>query len=156
MPTKPAKNSDRPLKPAEEKGVRAAIAEGYKHLKLDPATATSEQVQEALYKEVDRINLARKKMSAQAIEDLAINLGCLWGQTVCDEIGWEWCFATIGDEQVIGIAPPDRSYLIAPMGFVQTQLEKRPPEDNTSRLLFNMVVGGSLKKVKAGSYITVG
>lgn len=156
MPKKLPKNSDRPLELAEEKDIRLAVGRGYKWLKLKRGRTTPMQVQEAILKTIDSVMDSKKKMTARAIENLAINLGCLWGQTVCDEIGWEWCFATIGDENVFAVAPPNRSYVVAPMGFVQTQLQKRPPEDNTSLLLFNMVVGGSLPKAKAGAYITVG
>ena len=40
--------------------------------------------------------------------------------------------------------------------FVFEQLQKRLPDENTSLLLFNMIVGGSLPKANAGAYITVG
>ena len=156
MPKKLTKNSDRPLELAEEKEIRLAVGRGYKHLKLKRGRATPMQIQEAMLKTIDSIMDSKKRKTARAIEDLAIDLGCLWGQTVCDTIGWEWCFATIGIENVFAVAPPNRSYVVAPMCFVQTQLQKRPPEDNTSLLLFNMIVGGSLPKAKAGTYITVG
>lgn len=42
------------------------------------------------------------------------------------------------------------------MNFVFTQLHKRQTEDYTSLLVFNMVVGGALKKQKPRAYITFG
>ena len=155
MPKKKSKNSDRPLTPEEEKDIRLSVVRGYKLLKLKPKSATAEQVQEAMCKVIDAVFLGKKKVTKKAVEDMGVNLGCLWGQTICDKLGWEWCYMTAHGSESYAVVPPDRSYALEPMNFVFTQLHKRLPEENTSLLLFNMVVGGSLKKQKRGAYITV-
>lgn len=156
MQKKKSKNSDRPLTAAEEKDIRLSVARGYKHLKLKPESASAEDIQKAICDAIDAVCLGKKRMTKRAVEDTGINLGCLWGQTVCDKLGWQWCYMTAHGDEGFAVVPPDRSYASEPMSFVFTQLHKRPPEDNTSLLLFNMVVGGSLDKAKAGAYVTVG
>jgi hypothetical protein len=156
MPKKKSQNSDRPLTAVEEKDIRLSIARGYKHLKLKPGRATAEDVQKAICAAIDAVCLGKKKATRRVIEDMGVNLGCLWGQSICDKLGWQWCFLTAHGDEGFAIVPPDRSYAIDPMSFVFTQLHKGPTEDNTSLLLFNMVVGGSFDKPKRGAYITVG
>jgi hypothetical protein len=157
MPRKKTKNFDRPLSASEAKDVRLSIARAYKTLKLDAKKATAEKTQKAIQKVIDPIFLQKKKVSAKTLEDLGVNLGCLWGQTICDRLeGWEWCYATVNGNDFFAVAAPDRSILIAPMNFVFEQLQKRLPEENTSMLAFNMLVAGSYGKHKPGAYVTVG
>jgi hypothetical protein len=157
MPTKQPKNSDRPLTEVEAKDVKLSIARGYKALKLDPKKTTTAKTQEAIQKVIDPIFLQKKKVSAKTIEDLGVNLGCVWGQTICDSLkGWEWCYATVEGDEFFAVAAPDRSMLVAPMNFIFTQLQKRLPEENTSLLLFNMLVAGTCGKHKRGAYVTIG
>lgn len=150
------KNADRPLSATEAKDIQRSVARGYKHLKLKTESASVEPIQEAICAAIDAVCRGRKKITKRQIEDMGLNLGCLWGQTICDKLGWEWCYMTAHGDEGYAIVPSDRSYAIEPISYVFTQLHRRPPEDNTSLLLFNMVVGGSLKKGKAGAYITVG
>ena len=42
------------------------------------------------------------------------------------------------------------------MDFVLEQLQKRPPEENTSFLLFNMLKGKKFGRGQARSYLHVG
>jgi hypothetical protein len=42
------------------------------------------------------------------------------------------------------------------MQFVQQQLAKSPPEDNTSLLAYNMLKGGGYGAAKPGSYTLLG
>ena len=156
MPKTKSKNSDRPLTASEAKDIRLSVVRGYKLLRLKPGSATPEQVQEAICKVIDGVFLGKKKVTKKAIEDMGVNLGCLWGQTICDKLGWEWCYMSAHGSESYAVVPSDRSYALEPMNFVFTQLHKRLPEENTSLLLFNMVVGGSLEKQKRGAYITVG
>ena len=150
-----SKNSDWPLIATEEKDIRLSVTRGYKQLKLKP-DSDAEIVQEAICLAIDDICLGKKKATAKMIEDMGINLGCLWGQTICDKLGWEWRYLTAHGSVSFAIVPPDRSYALQPMNFVFTQLHKREPDDNTSLLVFNMVVGGALPKQKRGAYITFG
>jgi hypothetical protein len=156
IPARTGGGSDRPLKPGEKKDVELSIARGYKHLKLSPGTAPA-TTQRAIRDLIDSIVLGKKKVGARTLTDLSVNIGCLWGQTVCDAAGWEWCFVKVGRDHLLAVAAPSRSHVVAPMHFVQSQLTKRPPQDNTSLLLFNMIKSGkSLPPAKAKAYEHVG
>ena len=100
MPRKITKNSDRPLQSEEAAEIRACIARAYAHLKLKP-NASAKRVQEAMRDAIDAVTLGKKKLPRKVREGFAFDLGCLWGQTVCDALGWQWCVATVaGDEFV--------------------------------------------------------
>jgi hypothetical protein len=153
--TDPA-TSDRPLDEGERRDIRLSIARGYKHLKLAPKSSTA-STQRAIRSAVDAIVLGRNKPRQNAVTDLAVNLGCLWGQTVCDELKWEWCRVKFADgREAYAIVPPDRSHMVLPMDFIHRQLRKRPPEENTSMLLFNMLKGKKFGRAKPRSYVHAG
>lgn len=154
-PARRATGSDRPLNAAEMKDITLSIARGHKHLKLTPG-ALALKVQQAIRDLIDPIALGRKKVGSKTVTDLAVNVGCLWGQTVCDVAGWEWCFARIGKADAYAITTPNRSHVVAPMNFVHAQLKKRPPLDNTSLLLFNMIRAGKLPAAKPRTFLHVG
>ena len=156
MPKKTKDNSDRPLTDEERGEIQECIKFGYSHLKIKPETATPDSVQEAIRRAIERVMLARRKPKEKEMDDLALGLGCLWGQTVCDALGWQWCAATLEGDEVVVIATPDRSHVFMPMQFVQQQLVKSPPEDNTSRLAYNMLKGGAYGAAKLGSYTLLG
>ena len=148
--------SDRPLTDEERRDIRVSVRRGFEHLKLppkSPAVAT----QRALRAAIDAVASGRKKPGTDAVAELAVNLGCLWGQTVCDELGWQWCALRLGDgRESIVIVTPNRSHVVSPMDFVQRQLRKRPRGENTSMLLFEMLKGKSLGRARAKSYLQVG
>jgi hypothetical protein len=153
----PAPNpSDRPLNDTEQRDISLSIKRGYKYLKLEPKSSPT-ATQKAMLKAIDAIALGKKKVSKNVEMDLAVNLGCLWGQTVCDDIGWEWCCLMLEDRrETYVIVTPNRSHMVSPMDFVLRQLDKRLPEENTNLLLFNMLKGKSFGAAKAGSYMHVG
>ena len=129
---------------------------GYEHLKLSPRSSAG-ATQAAVRAAIDAVASGAKKPGTDAIVDLAVNLGCLWGQTVCDELGWQWCAVGLGDgRESVVVVTPNRSNVVSPVDFVHRQLRKRPPEENASMLLFAMLKGKSLGRAKAGSYVQVG
>ena len=125
-------------------------------LHLDAKSSAPTKTQRAIRTAIDAIVRGKRKAGSRELTDLAVNLGCLWGQCVCDAAGWEWCYAKLGRHAILMIASPSRAHVIAPMHFVQSQLTKRPPEDNTSLLLFNMIVAGKLPAAPRGAYLHVG
>ena len=156
MPKKTKDNSDRPLTDEERGEIQECIDYGYSHLKIKPGAATPDSVQEAIRRSIEHVMLAKRKPKQKELDDLALSLGCLWGQTVCDALGWEWCAATLEGDEVVVIASLDRSHVFMPMQFVQQQLAKSPPEDNTSLLAYNMLRGGGYGTAKPGSYTLLG
>ena len=89
-------------------------------------------------------------MKPEAQQDHAIALGCLWGQTVCDALGWEWCLVKKGDAKIFSVASPNRSHFVPPMQFLQDQIRRRGADaEITTLLLFNVLVAGDLPPARA-------
>jgi hypothetical protein len=150
-PPPKAKVAERPLKASEKKDVELSIARGYEALKLKPKTP-ADKTQSAIRKYIDSVALGKRKLSSRQATDAAVNVGCLWGQTICDAAGWEWCFV----KGLFVVASKDRAHMVAPMHFVQEQLKKRAPQENTSALLFNMIKARRLPRATSKSYLMIG
>jgi hypothetical protein len=101
---------------------------------------------------IEEVYSGKKKLKKQALEDLGTDLGCLWGQTLVDEFDWEWCMADLKGDVFVAVASPNRAFVTQPLGFIQEQLEKRPPEDIDSLIAFNMIAAGKYSKGKAKDY----
>jgi hypothetical protein len=115
-------------------------------------------VQQAIYEAVDRVIASPKRLASRRVEDLAIDLGCLWGQTVCDAKGWTWCALNMesGKKSYV-VGDPKRSHVVAPMDFLLRMLRKRGENaENTTLLLYNMIMAGELEKGVSKSYRVVG
>ena len=149
--------SDRALREDERKEIAECIKAAYDFLKVNPKAASTAAVQKAIYNAIDEIIRSRKRLTTKLETDLALNLGCLWGETVRRTLRWQWCYAKVDGTEFFAIASRDRSHVVAPMPFIMEQLRKRGAScDNTSLLLFNMLKGNSFPKAEPGSYVTIG
>ena len=98
--------TDRPLNTDERKEVDLFVAEGFKRLGLEPATG-SDEVQQAI---LDRL-CAEVGLSGHSSEErlsLYLELGCLWGQTLCTVLGWEWSLVSLDENEYYGIVTQNR------------------------------------------------
>jgi hypothetical protein len=121
-----------------------------------PPRASSPRVMEAICGAVDRV-IEGKRPSKSKLEDLAIDLGCLWGQTVCDALKWEWRVVTRDGQDSFAIASRDRAHYIPPMVYMKRQLSQRGDSaDNTTHLLFNMLKGRKLPASRPRAYLLLG
>jgi hypothetical protein len=152
----PARNADRPLTLKEATDIRVSFRQGLKYLKLDPSEQSPERVQNAIALAIRAIARDQKKVPKKMLRQVAVRLGCVWGHVTCAALNWEWRFVTIEGAGSYVITNPDRSFVIAPMDFVLEQLNKRAPEENTSRLLFRMLRKGTFPGGEPGSYTIVG
>ncbi len=146
--------SDHPLPQDAAREIRMSILQAYTYLRLPPQGTDPKAAQQAIYNAAERIIRAGRPFGADAIEGLAIKLGCLWGQTLCDARQWEWRSVKhpIGDE-VFAVVSPDRAFIVAPMRYMHRQLRQWGDEaDNTTLLLFNMICDGGLPEPRPGSY----
>ncbi len=151
MPKKKATKTDSPLPAEMQAELKDAIASAYKYLKLKPG-CPAKKVQQALFDTIYAFYKGKKKLGKRALEDLGTNLGCLWGQTVCDSFGWEWCMADLKGDVFVAVVSPNRAYATQPLGFITEELKKRYPEDIDSLMAFNMIAGGKYSKGKAKDY----
>jgi hypothetical protein len=148
--------ADRELTASERKDVNRSVQRGYAHLELAPDTPAA-QTQKALGKAVRQVIKAKQRPDAKALADLAVNLGCLWGQTTCDASDWTWRAVKIGRAYVPAIVPPDRSHRVSPLHFMQRQLARRAREDSSTLLLFEMIRKRSkLSGAEPGALVSIG
>ena len=151
MPTKRTTKTDSPLPPELQAELKDAIKKAYKYLTLKPG-CSAKKIQDAIFKAIEVVYRGKKKLKKQALEDLGTDLGCLWGQTLVDEFGWEWCMADLRGDVFVAVVSPNRAFATQPLGFIADQLQKRYPEDIDSLIAFNMIAAGKYSKGKAKDY----
>ena len=151
MPAKKAAKTDSPLPPDLQAELKDYIARGYKYLKLKQG-CPAKKVQEAIFAAIEEVYHGKKKLSKKAVENVGADLGCVWGQTLVDEFGWEWCMADLRGDVFVAVVSPNRAFATQPLGFLQDQLQKRYPEDIDSLIAFNMIAAGKYSKGKAKDY----
>ncbi len=149
--------SDRPLTDEErdEFENHLAIARGWFGHGAD--SASPEQLQRWLH---ETVNALRSKPPAERHEDgmrvTAITLGCVWGQAVCDRLGWGWAAVSLEPgSEFYGVVSPSRSHVVFPLHYLQ-ELLGDPDRDQTSLLLYNMLMAGSLPPANPGEYSVLG
>lgn len=79
------------------------------------------------------------------ITDVAVGLGVLFGQFICDSYGWKWRAVGKNKENfIISVVSPDDCFCIFPLNYMNRILSARSSqsdekEDNTILLLYNML-----------------
>jgi hypothetical protein len=150
---KPARKTpalrEEPLDDAIRKEICSCVADGYKLLEIGPRSK-ADRVQKAIQAWIERFR-EKKRRSAKAVEDAALYLGCLWGQTVCDELGWEWAALKEGQRTHYGIVSPKRESVALPTLHFRALLKNSAEEVNTL-LLYNMIKAGEMTSTAPNSY----
>ncbi|MEW6352047.1 MAG: hypothetical protein AB1646_23600 [Thermodesulfobacteriota bacterium] len=147
--------SDTPLKPEVKEELETCVKAGSEMLGLDLAAASPDDIQECVFQKIGTVRES-SDLPEHERQELGLLLGCLWGQTVCDRLGWQWAqidFAEGGE--FYGIVTPDRSHAILPLHYIDGLLKDRE-KDHTSLLLYNMLVAGKLPPAEAGEYSVLG
>lgn len=149
--------SDRPLTDEERGEVEDCLGRALGWFGGSADTASPDQLQQWIY---ETINALRSKPPAERLEGdmrmTSLNLGCLWGQAVCDRLGWEWVAVSLEPEsEFYGVVTPSRSHAIFPLHYMQ-ELLSDPKREQTSLLLYNMLKAGSLPPAQPGEYSVLG
>jgi hypothetical protein len=154
--TKPGA-TERPLPADVAREIEEAARRARTTLKLT-AKSTPAATLQAILAAVERQIAGPKRPPEAETENLAIDLGCLWAQTVCDALGWQWCELKYPKRPATyAIVTPDRSHAIVPMAYMARQLDQRGPSaDNTTLLLFNMLKANRLPPARPKSYKPLG
>jgi hypothetical protein len=88
-------------------------------------------------------------------EQARLIFGSLWGQQLVKQFEWEWRRINFSDGSFsFGVVSPDRSLAIYPLDFILGCMQD-PDVDVTVSLSFNMLLAGSVPKMKARSYTNV-
>ncbi len=95
---------------------------------------------------------SRSRLPADKRKQLAIDLGALWGNALCQAKQWEWCcIRPTAEEQIFAIVSSNRSHAIDPIRLVFNLLSSRQVASN-SLLLFNMIVSGRQPETSDRAY----
>jgi hypothetical protein len=131
-----------PLDEQTAREVLAAVVRAKARLSL-PGDASPAKVQQAIYEFVDTWLTSKAARKGQDATDVALELGCAWGQSVCDALGWQWRAITREGSTAYAVVSPDLACFVPPMIYLERQLTQRGREtDNTTLLLFNMLKAG--------------
>ncbi len=145
-----ARATESPLPPELEAQVEAAATRARERLNLEP-TASPQQTAEAIHRVLDEIR-SRPRLSADEKQQIAIDLGALWGNALCAAAGWEWCSVSPEpDREVPAVCSPTRSHAVDPLQVAYAILESKSGTNN-SLLLFNMIVAGDVPVAAEGAY----
>jgi hypothetical protein len=150
------KTTDAPMKASLRGEIKAALVRARALLQLT-AKSSPADAQRGIYDVVTEIIEDKKRTEKSLLDDLAIDLGCLWGQSVCDALGWEWRVVNRGDDELHAVVSKDRAYFIAPLVYLRRQLDQRgKTADNTTLLLFNMLKTNKLPHSRPKEYLMLG
>lgn len=123
--------------------IREYAAEAARLLEIgEPEKLSSEAIIEAVNRCVDQ----RQKGGGPEFEDdeeAALLLGCLWGQQLVRELGWQWVgvtFHEFDNAEATGVVSANRSLAIYPFHFIFECLENKAPV--TIQLAFEILKEG--------------
>ncbi len=152
---KKSKISSKRLDAEDVASIDEAAGQALRFLRLKPAASSEDKVK-AITKRIDEHLYGKRKEQGEALIDLASQLGCLYGNILRHEMGWEWRIVKDDGEEFLGIGPANQSVMLAPVGYIHSQMTAPVSGDNTSMLLFNMIKEGTIPKGRRGAYLSIG
>jgi hypothetical protein len=148
--------TDRSLNSDERGEVENCVASALERFGDGAAGESPDQLQERLYQEINSLRSDPDGLPKADLSQTALCLGCLWGQTVCDRLGWEWAAVSLEPgSEFYGIVSPSRSHVVFPLHYLQDLLSD-PDRDQTSLLVYNMLKAGNLPPSAPGEYTVLG
>ena len=149
--------SDQPLSDETMASIRNCAKDAVSILGPKYASAVPATVVEAVDEFAYRWQKG-KRPPAEVVEDTdtaRLIFGSLWGEQLVKQFSWEWAKVNFSDGSVaFGVVSPDRSLVIYPLDFMLGCMQD-PGVDVAVALSFNMLVAGSLPKMKRRSYTNV-
>jgi hypothetical protein len=146
---------DRSLDAEEMCEVQAYEHDGLELLGFPEKGASPVEVQQAILSKVDSLRETPDQIDPEACKELALTLACVWGQIICQELGWEWALVTFHEGDFYAIVTRNRSHAILPLHYFDDLL-KDPEADPTSLLIYNMLKASDLPLAEAGVYRLLG
>src|SRR5262249_37775916 len=107
--------SSHPLTAEERQEIADWVAFGLHRLGVEANTESADELQDLLRCAIDQFRRWDAAKRAASLDRTSLCLGCLWGQTVCDRLGWEWAKVSLGPEwEGYGVVSPSRSHVVLP------------------------------------------
>ena len=146
--------TSRPFRPGEElDSVSKALQDYPKELGWDIPAMGVDEIQAKIHEMLCKIYSS--DITKDEKLDRAFWLAFAWGETLVKELQWEW--AMLEDEaghKTPVVATPNRSHAVPVLQFIGKLATTQ--EDQTSLLLYNMIVANDLTAAKAGELRLLG
>jgi hypothetical protein len=143
-----------PIDDEHASALAEAREENASELRLAVEPRTPLEIQEWIHDEVARLQVSDEPIEEK--KERAFNLAIAWGDSLVEEMGWEWVMLTAeSGEKTVAVASPNRSHAVPVLGYL-SKLVSSSTVDNTSLLLFNMIRAGDMGKGKAGENVLLG
>lgn len=150
----PKKVVERPLDDEEREAIADLASSMRKKLKLS-SDAPPEKVIAKIGAFIDSVR--KKKRAVPRDDDTKMGLGALWGEQLRARTKWEWVHLTYPEGfKSFGLVPKDRHCACFPLNDIPEQMSVKKKDENTSILLFNMVVAGNTPDTKKNAYTPFG
>ncbi|NII10138.1 DUF3806 domain-containing protein [Oleiagrimonas sp. C23AA] len=157
MDTQP-QYKERQLEADEAREVSVFAKDGRKTAKVGYFTNDSAKIVSAVDTHVNSLQRAihagSLTLNEQSRTYLSLQLGCLWGQQLIKQFGWEWVCVIDGDSELYAVVSKDRALMMLPTYFVNECLQD-PNVDCTSILSFNMIAAQKFSETPSGSYLNI-
>ncbi|MBQ6094383.1 MAG: hypothetical protein IJL09_03195 [Lachnospiraceae bacterium] len=104
-----------------------------------PKSSNGRDLATRVRKAVDKvINTGRYPRQYEDIEDVAVALGCLFGEALVTGYGWKWkAVGKSAEDAVFSVVSPDENFVNPCMVYLQKILKGE--NENTTLLLYNMI-----------------
>lgn len=148
---------DRPLTSEERVSITSFIQKALKRIGADRASAPDpDKLQQLVSQAIDMYRNQDDAHRDASLLDATVSLGSLWGQVICDQMGWTWVSVRTDTlTENYGIVSPNRSHLIFPLHCVKDLLIDSTREQN-SLALYNQVRFGILPPANEREYRLLG
>ena len=149
--------SDRPLTSDERVSITSFIQKALKRIGADRASSPDpDKLQELINIAVDQYRMQDETRRNASLLDASVSLGSLWGQVVCDQMGWTWVSVRADAlTENYGIVSPNRSHLIFPLHCVKDLLID-PAREQNSLTLYKQVRFKTLPPAAEREYMLLG
>ncbi len=143
--------TSRPFKPGEElDSVNKALQDYPKELGWDIPAMGANDIQAKIYETLCAIYSSEMKEEEKL--DQAFWLAFAWGETLVKELQWEWAMLEDdADHKTPVVASPNRSHAVPVLQFIGKLATTQ--DDQTSLLLYNMIVANDLTAAQPGELL---
>ena len=88
-------------------------------------------------------------------ENVAVALGALWGNSLCDTYGWEWIVPIHGDWRGLGVADRERKYLAPPFDLFSRIIDEKDDQTPGPYVRWKAIGANHLPKSSPGMYTII-
>jgi hypothetical protein len=148
--------TERPLNENLQWCVASFVSRASQWLGVEAESDTPDLRQERLRAAINTFRSSPADIRESRLDVESHRIGCVWGQAVCDQLGWEW--ATLSPEpgvEELAVVSPSRAHAVFPVLFIHKLLTDIG-RDPTSLLVYNMLKAGSLPPAAPGEYCILG